>query len=77
MEMVAETKTLIVEMVCDKCGEGKMIPSGGGILCSNPPLFPHICNKCGNEENYKIRYPCHKLVPIEVLREPVEKEIIG
>jgi hypothetical protein len=75
MEMVAEAKTLIVEMVCDKCGEGKMIPSGGEILCSNPPLFPHICNKCGNEENYKIRYPFHRLVPIEVLREPVGREI--
>ena len=77
MEMVAEAKTLIVEMVCDVCGVGKMVPSGGGILCSNPPMFPHICNKCGNSSNYKVRYPYHKLVPIEVLREPVGREITG
>lgn len=75
MEMVAEAKTLIVERVCDVCKEGKMIPSGGAILFSDPIMYPHICNKCGNTENYKVRYPYYKFVPIEVLREPVGREI--
>ncbi len=74
MEMVAEVKTIIVEMVCDKCGEGKMLPSGNVMLSSNPMLYPHRCNKCGYEENYKVQYPFHKLVPIENLREPTGRE---
>ena len=74
-ERVAEVKTLTVEMICDKCGNGRMIRNGNIMLCSNPPQYPHKCNSCGYEENYPFTYPYQKLVPLEPLREPVDNEI--
>lgn len=74
MEMVAEAKTIIVEMICDKCERGKMIPTEE-MLCSYPPQYPHECEKCGHKTNYPFRYPFHKLIPIEPLREPIGDEI--
>lgn len=75
MEKVAEAKTLIVENVCDKCGKGKMRPHGNSVLSTYPPQYPHICKNCGHMESYSVTYPYHRLVPVEPLREPVEKEI--
>ena len=43
------------EMICDKCG-GTMIPTGM-CLMSNPPKYPHKCDKCGFEETYNVSYP--------------------
>ena len=74
MERVAEAKALIVEMICDECKEGKMAPDGI-MLFSDPPQYPHKCEKCGYKTNYLFRYPFHRLVPIEPLREPTENEI--
>lgn len=37
--------------------------------------IPHKCNKCGYVEDYPVRYPYQRIVPIEVLREPVGREI--
>lgn len=76
MEMIAEAKTIIVEMICDECKEGKMIPTGV-TLCTYPARYPHECEKCGHKTNYYFRYPFHKLVPIEPLRKPIGKEIGG
>lgn len=74
MEMVAEAKVLIVEMVCDKCKQGVMVAYNG---FSSLQYYPHKCDKCGHKESYTCRYPYHKLVPIEPLREPAENEISG
>lgn len=74
MEMVAEVKTLIVHMMCDKCGKGKMMPHGSIILTAYPEQYLHKCENCGYEENYHMRYPYHKLVPIEPLRKEGEVE---
>lgn len=74
MEMVADAKTLIVHMICDKCGKGKMIPHGNIVLTTYPEQYPHQCDNCGYMDNYPMRYPYHKLVPIETLREMVEGE---
>ena len=41
-----EVKTFLVECICDNCGEGKMKPTGT-CLTSNPPQYPHVCDKCG------------------------------
>lgn len=75
MEMVAEAKVLIVEMVCDECGKGTMRPHGDDILSTYPPQYPHKCDKCGCEKTYHTYYPKFKYIPIESLREPVGREI--
>lgn len=44
-----------VELICD-CG-GQMLPTGV-ILLSDPPQYPHRCNKCGKEETcWDSKYP--------------------
>lgn len=72
-EKVAEAKIVVVHMVCDKCENGIMEP-GTNILMSNPPLYPHKCDNCGYEQNYQVRYPYQRIVPIEPLREAVGRE---
>lgn len=75
MEKVAEAKVLIVENVCDKCGNGLMKSHKNIAFTVYPPQYPHVCENCGHTENYPFSYPYHKLVPIEALREPVGNEI--
>ena len=77
MEMVAESKILVVYQTCDKCGEGIMERDGNEVFASYPPLYPHKCDKCGYKTNYHVSYPYQRIVPIEVLREPVGREITG
>lgn len=76
MEMVSEAKVLIVNQVCDKCGEGIMEYDAESAQM-NHIGYPHKCDKCGWKSNYQVRYPCKRIVPIEVLREPVGREITG
>lgn len=45
-----------VDYRCDKCGEGHYRPTGE-ILMSNPPQFPHACNKCDHRATFTERYP--------------------
>lgn len=74
MEMVAEAKVLIVNQACDKCGEGIMkYDAESAQVCRIG--YPHKCNKCGYLENFPVKYPYQRIVPIEVLREPVGREI--
>lgn len=73
-EMVAEAKTIIVHMVCDKCGKGLMKPNMQLALTVSPLMYPHKCDNCGDVQNYPVCYPYKKLVPIEPLREPTENE---
>lgn len=74
MEMVAEAKVLIVNQVCDKCGEGIMkYDAESAQVCHIGYL--HKCNKCGYVKDYPVRYPYQRIVPIEVLREPARREI--
>ena len=47
-EKRTEVRTIMVRLMCDKCGEGEMKPTGV-CLTSNPPQYPHKCNKCGAE----------------------------
>lgn len=45
-----------VEYVCDACGEGHMKPT---CMClpSNPPQYPHACDKCGECRTFNVIYP--------------------
>lgn len=74
MEMVAEAKMLIVHQACDNCGEGIMEYDSESIqMCRNG--YPHKCDTCGYIEDYPIKYPYQRIVPIEALRKPQGNEI--
>lgn len=42
--------------ICDKCGKGNMKPTGKTLL-SNPPIFEHRCEHCGEIKEFKNCYP--------------------
>lgn len=65
MEVIKEVKVVEVNMKCDECNEGLMEPVGNNVLMTNPPKYPHKCNKCGYRENYTRIYPYQKYVPVE------------
>lgn len=75
MEMVAEAKILVVYQVCDKCGEGIMEYDKNSAQSND--WIAHRCVKCGHVERFPFEYPYQRIVPIEVLREPVGREITG
>ena len=56
-EIKTEMSLFKVDKACDNaaCG-GRMIPTGRALL-SKPTQYPHKCNKCGHEENYREQYP--------------------
>lgn len=75
MEMVAEVKTLMVYMQCDKCGNGLMEQNGAISYKNEVARYPHKCNSCGYEINYDVPYPYQRMVPVELLRKPKENEV--
>ena len=52
-----EIKPYGVRYLCN-CGQ-EMIPTGE-ILMSNPPRFPHKCNKCETRADLEEKYPTVK-----------------
>jgi hypothetical protein len=48
---------------CDACGEGNMKPTNM-VLTSNPPQYPHVCDKCGATQTFCRTYPYVRYVPI-------------
>lgn len=56
MSEVREVKVKQVDEKCPVCQNGWMRPTGI-VLTSNPPQFPHKCQKCGYEQIYSVRYP--------------------
>lgn len=72
-EMVCESKTLIVQMLCDKCEDGIMEFTGEA-LCTYPSQYIHKCQSCGHTESYFTYYPTKRVIPIEPLRYPTEDE---
>lgn len=53
-EIIKDMKVVRKSASCE-CG-GEFIPTGMVYTC-NPPLYPHVCNKCGSSENFKHSYP--------------------
>lgn len=74
MEMVAQAKLLLVYQKCEKCNDGIMEYDREVALMKHLGYY-HKCNKCGYVKSYYIRYPYQRIVPIEVPREPVGREI--
>lgn len=57
-EKRVELRTFEVHLICDKCGEGEMLPTGI-VALSLPPQYPHECNKCSYRLNIRGKhYPC-------------------
>ena len=73
MEVMIETKTYLVHMQCEKCGEGFMLDETTeediqeAIMLNQPIEYFHRCNKCNHEEKYETSYPYPKLVPVDEL----------
>ncbi len=42
--------------ICDSCKKGEL-KNDGTVLLSSPPQYPHICVKCGKQENLWDKYP--------------------
>lgn len=56
MEKHFEVKTYQTRYECDNCKEGELLPTGK-MFMSNPPKFPHTCDKCGSEMIFNEKYP--------------------
>ena len=51
-ELVNPVQMVVVEYICDECGEGKMRRDGDIVFTSNPIQIPHKCDKCGFKINF-------------------------
>ncbi len=56
MEIKTEAKTYAIDMRCERCNVGDMI-SNGLAFTSDPPKYPHKCNKCGEMQTFSKTYP--------------------
>lgn len=56
MEVKEEVKTYQIKMICNRCKQGEMVPTGMAFT-SLPSQFEHRCNCCGYKETYKTIYP--------------------
>ena len=45
-----------IDMICDKCGKGRMRGTGT-IYPSSPAQYLHVCNACGYSMLYLYQYP--------------------
>jgi len=55
-ETKKEVKPVLVEYICDVCGEGKMVKTERSYPMK-PPKFEYQCNKCGEINNFFKSYP--------------------
>ena len=55
-ERHTEVRTFLAEMECDECQKGDMKPFGF-VLTTDPSLYQHRCENCGNVRNYQEKYP--------------------
>ena len=55
MKKTSEVKVRKVTIECEKCGV-EMFPTGVTLM-SDPPQYPHKCDKCGNTVNMMEIYP--------------------
>jgi predicted SprT family Zn-dependent metalloprotease len=53
-EQFQEVRSYKVSYICE-C-KGEVLPTRE-MLMSNPPQFPHKCNKCGKEYVFDKKYP--------------------
>jgi predicted RNA-binding Zn-ribbon protein involved in translation (DUF1610 family) len=64
-ERTYQVRTVGVEYVCDQCGAGTMQLRGNTMLMSNPPQYPHQCDKCGHRQDLLAKYPTYRVERVE------------
>ena len=60
MERKTKINTIKIEMICDECKKGSMIPKYqqlNNMLVNVTPSYLHICPNCGNEKEFIGIYP--------------------
>ena len=63
-EAVFNIKPIGVKRICEHCGEGEMVKDKTELLrLTNPPMFPHVCNKCGGKLSLPKQYPYIEWIP--------------
>ena len=50
MQVERPVRMVLVEYVCDECGEGKMVQKGHPKRREIPWKYPHQCENCGHVE---------------------------
>jgi predicted RNA-binding Zn-ribbon protein involved in translation (DUF1610 family) len=50
MQVERPVRMVLVEYVCDECGEGKMVRKGHPDSWETPWKYPHQCGNCGAVE---------------------------
>ena len=55
-ERTYELRAVGVDYLCDACGDGVTVATGL-MLPTDPPKWPHQCNKCGHTANLEQKYP--------------------
>lgn len=55
MRVEIPVKTFEVDEVHEICA-GRYRPTGSTLL-TNPPQYPHECNRCGHKEIFKVMFP--------------------
>lgn len=55
-------KIVVVDYVCDECGEGHMVRKDNIVLTSYPPQYQHVCTNCEATENFTTVYPTQRTV---------------
>jgi predicted RNA-binding Zn-ribbon protein involved in translation (DUF1610 family) len=55
-ERTYEVRTVGVDYLCDKCGDGVMEQTGI-MLPMDPPKWRHKCNRCGEVSDLWQKYP--------------------
>lgn len=56
MSEVRNIQMQSVDERCPVCKQGFMRPTGI-VLMTNPPQYPHKCQKCDYEQTYPMSYP--------------------
>lgn len=56
-EYTTNVSVVKVDYRCDVCNQGNMQIAGSIMLLTQPPQFPHVCDKCGHSATYPERYP--------------------
>ena len=56
-ERKIKVDTYLIKCMCDEDGcDGEVLPTGI-VLTSQPPIYPHKCNKCDKDYSFGTRYP--------------------
>lgn len=66
-----------VKCICDRCNEGYInYIQGSDVVSTNPPMYLHQCDKCGEIKLAYRQYPVVMYDEIEPMKAVLDSEII-